>query len=161
MDGYRIDFDKLYQFYFNSGGATFSFLTKPIEKIGEDTYTFLIKEGWIELRRYPRLKTKDLNIKASVKGLNGKLVDFSLGGCRIKFEFPIPKSLLTAQSSKVFLKIFLPDEEQPVTFWANVVSANPERNEISCEFTYRDERVLKVYKKIVELLQKKGKGKGA
>lgn len=157
LDDYKIDFDKSYQFYFNSGGATFSFLTKPIEKIGEDTYSFLIKEGWIELRRYPRLKTENLDIKVSVKGLRGKLVDFSLGGCRAKFEYTLPKSLLTANTPRVFTNIYLPGEEKPLNLWVKVVSVNPSRNEISCEFTFRDEKILRIYKKIVELLRKKGR----
>lgn len=157
LDDYEIDFNKFYQFYFNSGGATFSFLTKPIEKIGKDTYAFLIKEGWIELRRYPRLKTEDLNIKVSVKGLRGKLIDFSLGGCRAKFDYAVPKSLTTAAAPRVFTNIYFPGEEEPLSLWVKIVSVNPSRNEISCEFTLKDEKVLRIYKKIVELLQKKDK----
>jgi len=156
LDDYQIDFNKMYQFYLNIGGTNFSFLAQPLKKEG-DVYTFLIKESWIELRRYPRIKTSDLGIEVKVKDFRGILEDFSLGGCRVKFRHPITRSAFEGHRRKVILSIKLPGEEEPYHLWADVVSVEPAERRIACEFVNKDERILKLYSKISKMLNERAK----
>lgn len=157
LDDYKIDFNKLYQFYLNVGGANFSFLAKPLEQKADNVYTFLIKDSWIELRKYPRLKTDSLDIDVSVKGMKGKLADISLGGCKVKFRHPIPRSLFSPPHNRVLVSIYLPGEKEPVNIWAEVVKVDSAEKSVSCEFTHKDERILKLYRRITDLLKGKKK----
>ena len=155
LDDYQINFDKLYQFYLNLEGLNFTLLGKPIRKTSSQEVLFLIKESRIELRKYPRIKTESLAIKVFTGGLQGKLMDFSLGGCRIRFETPIPPLFYKSSSQKT-LTIETPEGE-PVKITAYIVNVNPKQNSISFSFPKRDAKILKLYTKISEYLKRRKK----
>ena len=151
LDEHPIDFEKYYQFYLNLDGINFSFIGKPLEKNSQNEITFLIKESRIELRRYPRLKTERLNIPVEIQHLSGRLVDISLGGCRIRFDGPIPASLFSS-GSRVPITV-KPPGGKPVNVWGYIVNVNPGERSISVAFAGRDEKVLKLYSRISEMLK--------
>jgi len=150
--GYKIDFEKLYQFYLNLEGLNFSFIGKPIRESSPQEILFLIKESRIELRKYPRIKTEMLGIKVSSDGLQGKLMDISLGGCRVVFETPIPTFFYKSSPQKI-LTIESPEGE-PIKISAYIVNVNLQQNSISFAFLKKDEKVLKLYTKIGEYLKR-------
>jgi len=152
LDDYKINFDKLYQFYLNLEGLNFSFLGQPIRQSSPDEIIFLIRDSRIELRKYPRLKTENLNIKVSSEGLTGKLLDISLGGCRVGFDIPIPSAFYKSSSRKVLT--VEPPEGKPVKVTAYIVNVNPAHNSVSFAFARNDEKVLKLYTEVSQLLKR-------
>jgi hypothetical protein len=152
LNDYKIDFDKTYQFYLNLGGLNFSFIGKPIRRDAPDEIVFLIQESRIELRKYPRLKTENLGIKVTVENLKGYLVDISLGGCKVKFENPIPEKFYMSSSYKI-LEIETPDGKV-VKIPAYAVNVNTCLNTVSFAFLRKDEKVVKLYTKIGEYIKR-------
>jgi hypothetical protein len=152
LNNYKIEFDKYYQFYLKLGGLNFSFVGKPIRKEAPDEVVFLIKESRIELRKYPRLKTENLGIRVTAEGLKGYLVDISLGGCKVRFDEPIPEKFYMSSSYKI-LEIEPPDGKV-VKIPAYVVNVNTCLNTASFAFTRKDEKVVKLYTKIGEYIKR-------
>lgn len=151
LDDYKINFEKLYQFYLNLDGVNFTLLGKPIFEIFPQKFLFLIKETKIELRKYPRLKTERLGIKVSADDLQGKLIDISLGGCKVGFETTIPTDFYKNSPQKI-LTIELP-EGKPIKISAYIVTVNLQQNTVSFKFLQKSEKILKLYAKISEYIK--------
>ncbi len=156
LDNFDIDFDKSYQLYLNMGGSNFSFITKPLKKSSNNEVELLVQESRIELRKYPRLKTEHLNVKVFVRTLEGILADISLGGCKLKFNSPIPSSFFE-KGAKAKLSMAIPGIENLVDLSAYIVNVNPKEHAVSFAFETKDNKVLTTYKTISDLLKGKGK----
>ncbi|NPB05425.1 MAG: PilZ domain-containing protein [Aquificae bacterium] len=153
LEGKKVDLEKDYTFYYNRDGINFSFVGRPIKKVGEDTLLVLIKDSRIELRRYPRVKVPFDEIVVEVDGLKGFLRDISLGGCRLQFLKPIPSDFLDRGLVKR-VRFFLPDG-QTFEVKAKVVNIMRESRSVSCAFVMKDETVVKLYKAVTLYLRRR------
>ena len=156
LDKFDISFDKRYQLYLNMGGANFSFITKPLRKSSNNEVELLVQDSRIELRKYPRLKTDHLNIKVFVRTLEGILADISLGGCKVKFDKPIPSTFFE-KGAKAKLSMAIPGTDDLVDLSAYIVNVNPKDYAVSFAFETKDNKVLTTYKTISDMLKGKGK----
>jgi hypothetical protein len=152
LSEHNIDFDKTYQLYLNLGGINFTLLVKPLKKVNNEVI-FVVKDSKIELRKYPRLKTDSLNIEVSSDNISGKLLDISLGGCKIRVDGGLIEPY-TRQSARKILKFHFPDGKT-YSLTATVVNANPANRTIAFSFPKRSENIVKVYSLIVDMLKKK------
>jgi hypothetical protein len=150
---YDVDFDKNYQLYFSLGGVNFVLIGKPIKRRC-DIVWFAIKDSKIELRKYPRLKTESLNIKVVSEDIVAKLLDISLGGCKIKIEKSSIEKYTRSSANKI-LQLIFPDG-QTYFLKAYVVHADSFKKTIAFAFQKRSETIIKVYALIVEMLKSKG-----
>ena len=153
LDKGQINLEREYHLYLNIGGVNFSFLVQPLKK-DNDEVVFLVKDSKIELRKYPRLKTEGLNISVSSDGIEGKLDDISLGGCRIKVEEGLVELFVKKNALKT-LSITLPNGKN-FKVKAYVVNVHPQKKFISFSFPQKNSEVLRLYTSIVELLRRSG-----
>ena len=153
LDAVCLKLNKRYIFYLNIDGVNFALIGRPLKRLGDNEWLFLIEDSRIELRRYPRLNTEHLGIKVQVDNLFGKLADISLGGCRVVFDNPISGLIDHTNVSRKRLTFYPPDTP-PISVWARVVAVNPPKRSISFAFLGPQETVLKLYQHITELLKK-------
>ena len=153
LDAVCLKSDRRYIFYLNIDGVNFALIGRPLRRLSDNEWLFLIEDSRIELRRYPRLNTEHLDIKVQVDNLIGKLADISLGGCRVVFNNPISGLIDHQTASRKRLTFYLPDYSH-VDVWARVVAVNPPKRSISFAFLGPHERVLKLYQYITDLLKR-------
>jgi len=153
LEDFPLDPEKEYQFYFTLDGTNFALIGKPIKFLDNNKAVFLIKESNIELRRYPRIYLKDQEVKVKIGYLVGWLKDISLGGCRVAFDKPLPRSFYANSAAKT-LEFLLPNGER-IKVKGNIVNLLNDFKEASFVFDSKDPAVIKLYKEITEYLKKK------
>ncbi len=153
LDDKNIDLQKDYQFYFNLDGINFAFVGRPVKREGDRELLVLIKDSRIELRRYPRLKIPFDDLIVEIDGLKGVLRDVSLGGCRLELGKPIPSNFLLGGAEKV-LTFHIPNEKIH-RLKCKVVNVQDRTRNISCAFSQKDDKVIKLYRAITEYIRRK------
>ncbi len=152
MEEVELNPKKLFQFFFTLEGARFSVIGKPLRFDGRRV-TFLVIDSAIELRRFPRVKVPSGLVKVRIEYYVGDLIDISLGGCRVGFENPLPRSFYTGGLEKV-LDFILPDGSS-LRVKGKVVNVSSNFKEVSFKFNEHNRRVIELNKRIGELIEKK------
>ena len=153
LNGEELNSNKKYVFYLSIDGVNFALIGKPLKRLNENDWLFLIEESKIELRRYPRLNTEILDIKVCVNQLLGKLLDISLGGCKIGFDFSLKDEILPKNVlGKKWLHFYLPDNTVTKVL-ARTVYLNLSKNTMAFAFLDSHDKVLKLYLKIWNFLK--------
>jgi hypothetical protein len=149
--------NKLYQLYFSLDGVNFSLLAKPIEFLPDNKVVFFILDSKIELRKHPRIPiNKEIPLKVWVDALEAKLVDISLGGCRVKILKPIDLNNY-AKSGRIrnlYFQFLDREKEEIYKILAKVVNVNTEKKEMAFVYIPYQDSIGIVYKRILNLLKK-------
>jgi hypothetical protein len=153
LEDFDFNPDKEYQFHFTLDGTTFALIGKPMKILDRNRATFFIKESSIELRRYPRIYLNDRDIKVRIGYLLGYLKDISLGGCRIAFDEPLPRSFYTSHVNKT-LEFLIPGKDR-IKVSGNIVHLMNDFKEAAFVFNSKNPFVIKLYKEITEYLKEK------
>jgi hypothetical protein len=153
LEDYKFDPSKEYQFYFTLDGTNFSLIGKPVKIIDRNKAVFLIKDSSIELRRYPRIYLKDKDIKVRIGYLVGYLKDISLGGCRVAFDEPLPRSFYTSHVGKT-LEFIIPGKDK-IRVEGNIVHLMNDSKEAAFVFNSKNPFVVKLYKEVTDYLKEK------
>ena len=146
----RLNPNKLYQFYFNLMGTNFVLIGKPY-KVEDKEAVIFIKDGHIELRRYPRIDVEAIKIPVNLELLSGYLKDISLGGCKIAFEKPVSYSYLRS-GYKYKLLINL-NKNKTLEIPIKIVGFSGNKKYISCAFAEKNKKVLELYQEVLKKLK--------
>ncbi len=157
LENTKVDPNKLYQLYFSLDGVNFNFLAKPIKFLPERKVIFFILDSKIELRKYPRIPVnKDIPVKVWVDALEAKLLDISLGGCRVKILKPIDLNNYTKSGSirNLYFQFFDRQKEEIYKILAKVVNVDTQKREMAFVYIPYQDAIGIVYKRILNLLKR-------
>ncbi|MEO2153365.1 MAG: PilZ domain-containing protein [Aquificota bacterium] len=158
LENTKVDPNKLYQLYFSLDGVNFNFLAKPIKFLPENKVIFFILDSKIELRKYPRIPVnKDIPVKVWVDALEAKLLDISLGGCRVKILKPIDLNNYTKSGSirNLYFQFFDRQKEEIYKILAKVVNVDTQKKEMAFVYIPYQDAIGIVYKRVLNLLKGK------
>jgi hypothetical protein len=158
LENTKVDPNKLYQLYFSLDGVNFNFLAKPIKFLAENKVIFFILDSKIELRKYPRIPVnKDIPVKVWVDALEAKLLDISLGGCRVKILKPIDLNNYTKSGSirNLYFQFFDRQKEEIYKILAKVVNVDTQKKEMAFVYIPYQDAIGIVYKRVLNLLKGK------